>query len=282
MKIKKLIKSLVPLFISLIITVITYFAAFAITVIAGLTEVSDAEGASVNEGIFNLLRFSLMIIFGGMWLYHISKSYEIQSNKSEEQPFIPNFKYRFPILAYILIIILGFSVQISTDSVLYILSKAATDIFKSYHRMMESFTTGVTPLFLITVIILGPIAEEIMFRGLTMHYAEKISGSLGGAIILQGILFGLYHGTIIQGIYAIIFGIMLGVICVRSRSLIPSTFLHMIINGSLYVIPNALFANVPVAVTLLIVSITVMIISLKFTLSELNKKASKSNKKTQS
>ena len=256
MKIKELIKSLVPLFISLIITVISYFAAFAITVIAGLTEVSNAEGASVNEGIFNLLRFLLMIIFGGMWLYNISKT------DIDKDHFIPDFRFKFKPLVYILMIILGFSIQISTDSVLYIISKAAPDLFKSYHKMMESFTGNISPLFLVTVIILGPIAEEIIFRGLTMHYAEKITGSLGVAIILQGILFGLYHGTIVQGIYATIFGIMLGVICVRSQSLFPSIFLHIIINGSLYLIPEKVFINIPVSVTLIIISVVIMIITL--------------------
>jgi len=269
MKIKELIKSLVPLFISLIITVISYFAAFAITVIAGLTEVSNAEGASVNEGIFNLLRFTLMITFGGIWLYNISKI------DTDENHFIPSFSFKFKPLVYILLVILGFSIQISTDSVLYIISKSAPDLFKSYHKMMETFTGNISPLFLITVIILGPIAEEIIFRGLTMHYAEKITGSLGVAIILQGVLFGLYHGTIVQGIYATIFGIMLGVICVRSRSLFPSIFLHMIINGSLYLIPEKLFVNIPVAVTLIIFTVAVMITSLLLVLPRIQYTQSK-------
>ena len=263
MKIKEFIKSLIPLFISLIITIIAYFASFAISVIIGVTKVSDADGALVDEGIYNLLRFSLIIIFGGLWFNYIMKT------SDNEESFIPHFHFKFSPLVYIFLVILGFSCQISTDSVLYILSKAAPDLFISYHRMMESFTSSISPLFLITVIILGPISEELIFRGLTMHYAEKISNSLGFAIIVQGILFGIYHGSIIQGIYATIFGIMLGVICARSHSLIPSIFLHMIINGSLYLIPEGLFVNIPVAITLLITSLTVMIICIKISLSKL-------------
>ncbi|MBO4592298.1 MAG: CPBP family intramembrane metalloprotease [Eubacterium sp.] len=260
---KDFIKSLLPLFVSLVITVISYFASFAITVMLGLTRVSDSSGAAVNECIFNLLRFSLMIIFCGIWLYYLR-------NTSDDH-FYPNLRFRFSILVFILLIILGFAIQVSTDSFLYVLTKAMPKVLSSYNIMIKNFTSITNPLYLFTVIVLAPIGEEIVFRGLTLHYASGAVKNLGSAIILQGVLFGIYHGSVIQGIYAMIFGVLLGVICVRSRSLIPSIFLHMIINGSLYVINCFKFINVPVAVASMVISLIILVVSFVLVLPRLNK-----------
>ncbi|MBR6402755.1 MAG: CPBP family intramembrane metalloprotease [Eubacterium sp.] len=261
---KDFIKSLLPLFVSLIITIISYFASFAITVMLGLTRVSDSAGTNVNEFIFNLLRFSLMLIFCGWWFLYI------RNTENSENDFVPDKKIKFSIVAFILLIILGFSIQVSTDSLLYILSKAFPDLLVSYHQMIKSFVSQTEPLYLLTIIVLAPIAEELIFRGLTLHYARRACNNIGAAIIFQGVLFGIYHGSIIQGLYAVIFGIMLGVICVRSRSLIPSMFLHMVINGSLYVVYHFKFINVPVAVAAMVISLILLIISFVLVIPRLN------------
>ena len=73
------------------------------------------------------------------------------------------------------------------------------------------------------------------------------------------LLFGIYHGNFIQATYAFIFGLLLGAIAIKTNSLIPSIFLHMAINGTLYLIPDKLFLNIPISICIGLVSLAFMI-----------------------
>ncbi len=53
-----------------------------------------------------------------------------------------------------------------------------------------------------------------------------------GANILQAILFGVYHGNIVQGSYAFLLGVFLGLVCFKLHSIFAAILLHMVINLS--------------------------------------------------
>lgn len=56
--------------------------------------------------------------------------------------------------------------------------------------------------------------------------------------VFQAILFGIYHGNIVQGIYAFVLGMMLGIIYKYGGGILSSIVVHMIINASgLYITP---------------------------------------------
>ena len=54
--------------------------------------------------------------------------------------------------------------------------------------------------------ILSPLAEEIVFRGLIYNRMKRYFNSVL-SIVVCGILFGGYHGNLVQGIYGCILGI---------------------------------------------------------------------------
>ena len=54
--------------------------------------------------------------------------------------------------------------------------------------------------------IISPVAEEIVFRGLIYNRMKRYFGRIL-SIIVCGILFGVYHGNLVQGIYGTILGI---------------------------------------------------------------------------
>ncbi|MDF2804531.1 MAG: amino terminal protease family protein, partial [Anaerocolumna sp.] len=74
-------------------------------------------------------------------------------------------------------------------------------------------------------------SEEFIFRGVTLKKAQKVMPFIG-ANILQAILFGVYHGNLVQGVYAFILGLFLGFVCYQLQSLLASILLHMVINIS--------------------------------------------------
>ena len=75
--------------------------------------------------------------------------------------------------------------------------------------------------------LLAPIAEEILFRGLILRnllpYGKKI------AVFISALLFGLYHGNIVQTPFAFAVGLVLGYVAVE-YSIVWAMALHMFNN----------------------------------------------------
>ena len=84
------------------------------------------------------------------------------------------------------------------------------------------------PLLLATV-LLGPPAEEMVFRGMVYRRARAYWG-VRKALFLSSVLFGIYHGNMIQFLYALVIGLMLGWIYERSGSLKVCIAAHMCVN----------------------------------------------------
>ncbi len=75
--------------------------------------------------------------------------------------------------------------------------------------------------------IFGPIVEEIIFRGLVMRGLERYGKQL--AIVVSAIIFGAYHGNLVQGIFAFLVGAVLGYVAME-YSLKWAIVLHVINN----------------------------------------------------
>ncbi|MCC3863859.1 CPBP family intramembrane metalloprotease [Terrisporobacter petrolearius] len=84
-------------------------------------------------------------------------------------------------------------------------------------------------LQMISVIILIPICEEIMFRHVIFGYLKN-NHKIVSAVIAQALVFGLWHGNIDQIIYTFILGIFLALIYMRYNSLLGNIILHIVFN----------------------------------------------------
>jgi hypothetical protein len=101
------------------------------------------------------------------------------------------------------------------------------DAIQKYSEMMESIMSGQN--FILEILLTGilvPIIEEIMYRGLVFDQLRK-NLPLSLALIFQALIFGLIHLNMVQGTYAFMIGILLGVALIRSRSIILPIAIHM-------------------------------------------------------
>lgn len=101
----------------------------------------------------------------------------------------------------------------------------------AYEKLLETAgldSTITIPVFLYAV-ILGPICEELVFRGVTLRLARQAL-PFWFANLLQAILFGAFHMNWIQGIYAFALGFLLGFVCEKGGSIYYSILLHMLFN----------------------------------------------------
>ena len=250
MKLKYLILSVFALLTATVINIISYFAAFAVTVLMGSVDVTDTSTATVNQGVFNLLRFVLMIVIFGVWYFYTNDKSGIFSLE------------KINLKSVLLLLVSGIIIQLGTDAVLSILTAFFKSFMSSYNNMIKDYTANFSILFIFTVVILGPIAEELLFRGLIKSYIKKSVNKPEGIIvinIIQALLFGLYHGNIIQGVYAFIFGLLLGGLALKSGNLLIPTLLHIIINGSLFLIPKELYSSLPISFIIMVAAFTVLI-----------------------
>lgn len=103
-------------------------------------------------------------------------------------------------------------------------------IYSTYDSMVNTvFDDQPIILVVIVVVILGPIAEEIIFRFMTFGRMKFYMGSRW-AIVLSSLLFGLYHGNLAQFIYCTLIGIILSFVYDKSGNLWITIAMHMAIN----------------------------------------------------
>ena len=96
-------------------------------------------------------------------------------------------------------------------------------------NVLENTLTGANPplVFLYTVIC-APIVEEYLFRKLIVD--RTIRYGQGVAVLLSGLMFGLFHGNLNQFAYTFFLGMFLAFLYVRTGNLKITIGLHMGVN----------------------------------------------------
>lgn len=162
----------------------------------------------------------------------------------------------------------------------------AYDIFpntmEAYSDMIEK--SGLSELTLISTIatlVLAPIAEELVFRGMTFKLARKLTKSFWVANIIQAAMFGIAHLNIVQGIYAGILGLFLGYIYKKYNSLMASMLAHLTFNFCGTYLVALLFGteeNVPTVKMMIVFVMALILIALGIVLVEKDKKSKEREK----
>ena len=101
-----------------------------------------------------------------------------------------------------------------------------------YEKLMENagFSSSPSLLLIIYAVLIGPIEEELTFRGVILSSAQR-AFPFWAANLFQALLFAVFHLNPIQGIYAFFVGLFLGYVYHRSGSIWISSLLHMLYNG---------------------------------------------------
>jgi membrane protease YdiL (CAAX protease family) len=123
--------------------------------------------------------------------------------------------------------------------------------FVNYEQVQDTGFTNITSqseyiLAFIMLVIVAPIAEEILFRGYLLGKLRK-HAPLWVAIFITSLLFAIVHFAWNVGLDVFALSIVLCLLRVVSKSLWPSITLHMLKNGIAYYF---LFINPSVLSTL--------------------------------
>ncbi|MBR2189205.1 MAG: CPBP family intramembrane metalloprotease [Eubacterium sp.] len=96
---------------------------------------------------------------------------------------------------------------------------------------VKAFRSQNIPLLVVVTVILAPIAEELMFRGMVYRRIRGYLGN-GAGIVLSALLFGLYHMNMIQLLYAFVLGLFFAWIYGKTRTLAAPVLCHAAANAS--------------------------------------------------
>ncbi|NLL76979.1 MAG: CPBP family intramembrane metalloprotease [Clostridiales bacterium] len=141
-----------------------------------------------------------------------------------------NIKQTFT--AYILLAIFAVTLALGTNILLIL-----TGVVESSRGYQDVVTRQFGVAFTAGIVIYGvlsPLAEEVVFRGLIYNRMKRYFNPTI-SIVVCGILFGGYHGNLVQGIYGCILGIAITFAYEVYRSFAAPVLFHSLANLSVFI-----------------------------------------------
>ncbi len=155
-----------------------------------------------------------------------------------------HFKY---ILKSLLTITLAFSSSVSLN-ILFI-SLHLTESSETYNQVAAHQYGVILPVGLVLYGIVSPLAEEIVFRGIIynrmkniwMNFQDKHRGPVIVPMLLSSLLFGIYHGNIVQMLYGFLMGMLIAYVYEKCGHFLYAFLFHAAANSTIYVMTGNIF-----------------------------------------
>lgn len=210
---------------------IVYMFLYAAENDGGLTGFSDAiNAASSDTALIQAVNLVYGILAFLVFVFWYRRVFVLPFRKKKREARTDQRPSGFSFHNVLALIFLAVSLQYVTTFVVDIASGLHPAWLESYTGMMETVGySNASVILIIYSVILAPILEETIFRGLIFRYA-RIALPFWAANIWQALLFGILHMNVLQGIYAFTVGLVLGFICHRGRGIKYSILLHMLFN----------------------------------------------------
>ena len=96
------------------------------------------------------------------------------------------------------------------------------------NELVEMAESVSLPMLFVSAVLCAPIIEEFAFRKLIVD--RTIRYGQGVAVIVSGLMFGLFHGNLNQFVYAFALGMFLAFLYCKTGKLKVTIGIHMIVN----------------------------------------------------
>ena len=170
--------------------------------------------------ILQIVYSAVIIVIFGLWMRSVLK-------KEVKTP-LKKGKTLLAFLGGLVLLMIGmqYLTEVIYDGIATVSPSTATE----YEELTEMAGLGdPSPLMYLYVVILGPLAEELLFRGIALKHFRRIM-PFALANLLQAALFGIYHMNLMQGLYTFVAGLIFGLIAEKGGRLLDSILAHMIFN----------------------------------------------------
>lgn len=183
-----------------------------------------AGAGAVNEGLAGGLTNLIMILTGGLVCFAVWKSsLDFRIKKK------PEWKRILPFVLLASSLSLGLNIIIA-----YLDLAKHSQTFQQVAQQQDA-----VPLWLGICLygLAAPLSEELVFRGIIYGKFKEVFGA-PVAMVFSGVVFGIYHGNLVQGIYASLLGIVLAWVTERSGTLLAPVVFHGIGNLAVFLLIN--------------------------------------------
>lgn len=119
--------------------------------------------------------------------------------------------------------------NIVVSILLYLLKDlpSITRIFETFEEV-SNLSSGFFLTFIV-IVILAPITEELIFRGILFEEINRLF-DYKFAIFSTALFFGIFHFNILQGVNAFLLAIILAIVYYYRKNILDSILIHMVNN----------------------------------------------------
>lgn len=175
----------------------------------------------LNTGIMDLVILGFIIYFVKVKYNHSLATIGLKIRNARHLSFLAVLSYIafLPILAFLLLLLIWLTSLFN----FHLPQQTLFRLFlKEENLWLLTFST-------IMVIILGPIVEEIFFRGFSYNAIKRRWG-VRPAFVLTAVVFAGLHGNVIGFLPIVALGLLLAYVYEKTASLIPSIIVHILHN----------------------------------------------------
>ena len=104
--------------------------------------------------------------------------------------------------------------------------------FLNLETLLSPESTFSMVLIFLTIVLIAPIGEEMVFRGFLQRYLEEHWGDVTRAILVTSLFFAAIHFNPYWAIQIYMMGLLLGYLSWKTKSILPSIVVHIAINGT--------------------------------------------------
>ncbi len=190
----------------------------------------DAQGAiSAVTGNAVAITSVIAYIITGIVLYKLGKP-DLAKAKEEESRLK---SLDGQVKPYLLAMLATVGISLGLNLLLELLG--VTDKVGVYAQMQENKNVAALPLAIMAYVICGPIAEEIMFRGIVYNRMKKYMGMLA-SMIFSSLIYGFYNGSLLQGGYAFVIGLLIAFLYEALGSFYVPIIVHITASMCVYML----------------------------------------------
>lgn len=214
--------SFVPMIAYLVLMMVVSGGIFALLAVFGtLKGETDLQSYLLSYSMHVSVVYALLGLLGfGLWYYFGCKRKRLAPPQG-----VVSLKNLLGLLA------LAVGANFLISYLLELLALLLPDVIQRYTELMEMAGIGeMSVMMILYVVILGPILEELIYRGITLYYCKRFTARFWLANVVQALAFGIMHGNLVQGVYAFLLGLLLGWVYEKYQSLYATIWMHITFN----------------------------------------------------
>lgn len=169
--------------------------------------------------IIILISATIAVIVFGIWYYKVSEKYERSGFENQFEAGRLRKSW--------LIALLGLFAGVGLSRFVSLLP--LDNIIGNYEDTSSTLMGGNLFVQILSLAIIVPIAEELIYRGLVFTGLTKVMEAKY-AIFGASVLFGIFHFNLLQGTYAFLLSLILVCIYMKCRTILAPIIIHSVAN----------------------------------------------------